>query len=83
MAQATMMPHGERMQSFRLLSGRAMPGVGLGTWKSGSQAEDNVYTAIVEVTFYFYYYHHHIWVVILFIVVAFWSLNTPAMKIYM
>lgn len=49
MAQATITPHGERMQSFKLFSGHAIPAVGLGTWRSGSQAEDSVYTAIVEV----------------------------------
>ncbi|KAK7339981.1 hypothetical protein VNO77_20671 [Canavalia gladiata] len=35
-------------QSFDLLSGHAIPAVGLGTWKSGSQSTNSVFTAIVE-----------------------------------
>ncbi|KAI9116105.1 hypothetical protein K1719_013035 [Acacia pycnantha] len=42
-------PHEELMtQSFQLLSGHSIPAVGLGTWKSGSQAVNSVFTAIVE-----------------------------------
>ncbi|KAF7845259.1 aldose reductase [Senna tora] len=37
-----------KTQSFNLLSGHSIPAVGLGTWKSGSQATTSVYTAIVE-----------------------------------
>ncbi|KAF8397185.1 hypothetical protein HHK36_016092 [Tetracentron sinense] len=48
MARATFKPHGERTDSFRLLSGHTIPAVGLGTWRSGSQATDAVFTAIVE-----------------------------------
>ncbi|CDP19942.1 unnamed protein product [Coffea canephora] len=49
MAQVTFTTHGERMQSFKLLSGHAIPAVGLGTWKSTSpQAQHPVYSAIVE-----------------------------------
>jgi diketogulonate reductase-like aldo/keto reductase len=36
------------MESFRLLSGHKIPAVGLGTWRSGSQAAHAVVTAIVE-----------------------------------
>ncbi|XP_008799821.1 aldose reductase isoform X1 [Phoenix dactylifera] len=35
-------------QGFKLLSGRTIPRVGLGTWKSGSKASDAVSTAIIE-----------------------------------
>ncbi|RZB52955.1 Aldose reductase isoform B [Glycine soja] len=42
-------PHEPKTQSFKLLSGHTIPAVGLGTWKSGSQAANSVITAIVEV----------------------------------
>ncbi|CAI9097215.1 OLC1v1033588C2 [Oldenlandia corymbosa var. corymbosa] len=45
MAQATVTSHGEKMKTFRLLSGRAIPAVGIGTWKTGSEAEHAVYSA--------------------------------------
>ncbi|XP_058002975.1 LOW QUALITY PROTEIN: aldose reductase [Hevea brasiliensis] len=48
MPQATFTPSGQKIESFRLLSGHAIPAVGLGTWKSGSKAKDSVFTAIVE-----------------------------------
>ncbi|KAI3860755.1 hypothetical protein MKW92_026121 [Papaver armeniacum] len=48
MAQATLLPEDMKMESFKLLSGHTIPAVGLGTWKSGSQAPDSVFTAIVE-----------------------------------
>ncbi|OVA07824.1 Aldo/keto reductase [Macleaya cordata] len=49
MAQATFTPQDlKKMESFMLLSGHTIPAVGLGTWKSGSQAPDSVFTAIVE-----------------------------------
>ncbi|XAR68757.1 Aldehyde reductase [Bertholletia excelsa] len=48
MAQATFTPEGEQVQKFRLLSGHTIPAVGLDTWRSGSQARDSVFTAIVE-----------------------------------
>ncbi|KAH7844031.1 hypothetical protein Vadar_023518 [Vaccinium darrowii] len=35
-------------QKLRLLSGHTMPAVGLGTWRSSSQATNSVFTAIVE-----------------------------------
>ncbi|XP_020218568.1 aldose reductase [Cajanus cajan] len=41
-------PHEPKTQSFTLLSGHTVPAVGLGTWKSGSQATNSVFTAIVE-----------------------------------
>ncbi|RDX68596.1 hypothetical protein CR513_52392, partial [Mucuna pruriens] len=41
-------PHEPKTQSFTLLSGNTIPAVGLGTWKSGSQASNSVFTAIVE-----------------------------------
>ncbi|KAG4922201.1 hypothetical protein AAZX31_18G189200 [Glycine max] len=41
-------PHEPKTQSFKLLSGHTIPAVGLGTWKSGSQAANSVITAIVE-----------------------------------
>ncbi|XP_061362141.1 aldose reductase [Gastrolobium bilobum] len=47
MAQAVL-PHEPKTQSFKLLNGHAIPAVGLGTWKSGSQATNSVFTAIVE-----------------------------------
>ncbi|OIW07420.1 hypothetical protein TanjilG_19261 [Lupinus angustifolius] len=40
--------HEPNTQSFNLLSRHAIPAVGLGTWKSGSQAINSVFTAIVE-----------------------------------
>ncbi|GLT73767.1 hypothetical protein SLA2020_456030 [Shorea laevis] len=48
MAKATFHPHGDQMESLRLLSGHTIPAVGLGTWQSGSRASDSVFTAIVE-----------------------------------
>ncbi|XP_021908790.1 aldose reductase isoform X2 [Carica papaya] len=48
MAQATFTLYGEKIESFRLLSGHIIPAVGLGTWRSGSQASNSVFTAIVE-----------------------------------
>jgi len=51
-------PHEPKTQSFTLLSGHTIPAVGLGTWKSGSQAVNSVFTAIVDVIplhcFHFY-----------------------------
>jgi|APAra0007618328_1042625.scaffolds.fasta_scaffold02263_1 hypothetical protein len=49
MAHATFTSEGQNMESFRLLSGHKIPAVGLGTWRSGSQAAHAVVTAIVEV----------------------------------
>ncbi|KAK2647454.1 hypothetical protein Ddye_014943 [Dipteronia dyeriana] len=50
MSQATIAPKiGQNTVSFMLLSGHIIPAVGLGTWKSGSQASISVYTAIVQV----------------------------------
>lgn len=51
MAQVTFTHGGEKMETFKLLSGHSIPAVGIGTWKSGSRAEDSVCTAIVEVLF--------------------------------
>ncbi|KAG7600811.1 NADP-dependent oxidoreductase domain [Arabidopsis thaliana x Arabidopsis arenosa] len=48
MAHATFTSEGQNMESFRLLSGHKIPAVGLGTWRSGSQAAHAVVTAIVE-----------------------------------
>ncbi|GAB4833260.1 hypothetical protein Ancab_031507 [Ancistrocladus abbreviatus] len=48
MAQATGRPHDQMLESFPLLSGHRIPAVGFGTWQSGSQATDSVFTAIVE-----------------------------------
>lgn len=47
MAQSTLRAK-EDVQSFVLLSGHRIPAVGLGTWRSGSQASDSVATAILE-----------------------------------
>lgn len=47
MAQVVL-PHEPKTQSFNLLSGHTIPAVGLGTWKSGSQAVNSVFTAVVE-----------------------------------
>ncbi|KAI4353472.1 hypothetical protein L6164_002420 [Bauhinia variegata] len=47
MAQVVMQDD-PKAHSFKLLSGHTIPAVGLGTWKSGSQAIDSVFTAIVE-----------------------------------
>ena len=49
MAQVVVKRHEPKTQSFTLLSGHTIPAVGLGTWKSGSQAANSVITAIVEV----------------------------------
>ncbi|CAH2074641.1 unnamed protein product [Thlaspi arvense] len=48
MAHATFTPEGQKTESFRLLSGHKIPAVGLGTWRSGSQATHAVFTALVE-----------------------------------
>ncbi|TXG58907.1 hypothetical protein EZV62_016736 [Acer yangbiense] len=49
MSQATVAPKmGQNTASFRLLNGHIIPAVGLGTWKSGSQATNSVFTAIVQ-----------------------------------
>ncbi|XP_027353339.1 aldose reductase [Abrus precatorius] len=40
--------HEPKTRSFTLLSGHSIPAVGLGTWKSGSEATNSVFTAIVE-----------------------------------
>lgn len=50
MAHATFTREG-KTESFRLLSGHKIPAVGLGTWRSGSQATHAVTTALVEVIF--------------------------------
>lgn len=49
MAHATFTAEGQNTESFRLLSGHKIPAVGLGTWRSGSQATHAVVTALVEV----------------------------------
>ncbi|XP_052174034.1 aldose reductase [Diospyros lotus] len=48
MAQATFSREGEVVKSFKLLSGHTIPAIGLGTWRSGSQANTAVFTAIVD-----------------------------------
>ncbi|KAK2414800.1 NADPH-dependent aldo-keto reductase, chloroplastic [Trifolium repens] len=48
MAQKVMLPHEPKTQSFDLLSGHSIPTIGLGTWKSGSEAINSVKTAIVD-----------------------------------
>lgn len=53
MAQ-TVKPHEPKTKSFDLLSGHSIPAIGLGTWKSGSQAINSVFTAITEVTYVTY-----------------------------
>lgn len=52
MAQETLSPHEKEQEYYTLLSGHAIPAVGLGTWKSGSNASDSVFTAITEVLIY-------------------------------
>ncbi|KAI3472843.1 hypothetical protein Pfo_029972 [Paulownia fortunei] len=47
MAQGTFTPHGEKVETFRLLSGHLIPAVGIGTWKSECP-RDSVYTALAE-----------------------------------
>ncbi|WMV45115.1 hypothetical protein MTR67_038500 [Solanum verrucosum] len=47
MAQMTIDPQGEKIESFVLLSGHKIPAIGLGTWRAHN-ARDSVYTAIVE-----------------------------------
>ncbi|CAA0836247.1 NAD(P)-linked oxidoreductase superfamily protein [Striga hermonthica] len=47
MAQATFTGHDEAVLRFRLASGRLIPSVGLGTWKSDNP-KDSVFAAIVE-----------------------------------
>lgn len=49
MAQATFKPLDQKAVTFELLSGHTIPAVGLGTWQTGSEASDSVFTAIVEV----------------------------------
>ncbi|XAR55776.1 Aldehyde reductase [Bertholletia excelsa] len=50
MAQATLTPAADQVVQVehRLVSGHTIPAVGLGTWKSGSQVTNSVFTAIVE-----------------------------------
>ncbi|KAK6943421.1 NADP-dependent oxidoreductase domain [Dillenia turbinata] len=48
MAQATFTREGAKIESFKLISGHRIPAVGLGTWRSGSEASNAVFTAIVE-----------------------------------
>ncbi|KAK8546050.1 hypothetical protein V6N13_067288 [Hibiscus sabdariffa] len=48
MAHATFTADDQKLEFFRLLSGHKIPAVGLGTWRSGSQADNSVFTAIVE-----------------------------------
>ncbi|KAI3759913.1 hypothetical protein L1987_50299 [Smallanthus sonchifolius] len=48
MAQSTLRAKEEDQYSFVLLSGHRIPAVGLGTWRSGSQASYSVSTAILE-----------------------------------
>ncbi|TYG35756.1 hypothetical protein ES288_D13G008200v1 [Gossypium darwinii] len=49
MAQATFTAEDQKIESFRLLSGHTIPAIGLGTWRSGSQADNSVKIAIVEI----------------------------------
>ncbi|OMO97672.1 Aldo/keto reductase [Corchorus olitorius] len=49
MAQATFTAEGEKAECFKLLSGHTIPAVGLGTWRSSSQAYNSVLTALLEV----------------------------------
>lgn len=49
MAKAARVPLKVETGSFKLWSGHSIPAVGLGTWKSGSQVADAVFTTIVEV----------------------------------
>lgn len=52
MAQAAMTPQDQDAERYvTLVSGHRIPAVGLGTWRSGSRADDSVFTAIVEVLF--------------------------------
>ncbi|EOY07055.1 NAD(P)-linked oxidoreductase superfamily protein [Theobroma cacao] len=51
MSQATFTQEGQKTQSFGLLYGHTIPAVGLGTRRSGSQAENSVFTAIVEAVY--------------------------------
>ncbi|TYK24925.1 aldose reductase [Cucumis melo var. makuwa] len=49
MAQAVMTPQVQDAERyFTLVSGHRIPAVGLGTWRSGSRADDSVFNAIVE-----------------------------------
>ncbi|KFK24642.1 hypothetical protein AALP_AA8G006300 [Arabis alpina] len=48
MAHDTFTPEGQKTESFRLSSGHKIPAVGLGTWRSGSEATHAVFTALVE-----------------------------------
>ncbi|TMW86335.1 hypothetical protein EJD97_021532 [Solanum chilense] len=47
MAQMTIDPQGEKIESFVLLSGHKIPAIGLGTWRAHN-ARDSVFTAILE-----------------------------------
>lgn len=60
MAQSNIEPTNHKAESFKLLSGRTIPAVGLGTWKSGDEAFKSVFTAIVEVLSHFISYFAHI-----------------------
>ncbi|KAK4253364.1 hypothetical protein QN277_010683 [Acacia crassicarpa] len=51
MAQASFPIQEALHQSFDLRSGHSIPAVGLGTWKSGSDASSSVHTAIVEAAY--------------------------------
>lgn len=56
MAQATFIPHHEdKIETFRLASGKLIPAVGIGTWKSQSPRQ-TVFTAIVEVVYVYILY---------------------------
>ncbi|XP_021731293.1 aldose reductase-like [Chenopodium quinoa] len=48
MHRATFVPANDKMEYFKLMSDHTIPCVGLGTWKSGSQARYSVESAIVE-----------------------------------
>ena len=50
MLKATFAAGDQKEQAFKLLSGHALPAVGLGTWRLASQAYDSVFFAIVEVS---------------------------------
>ena len=50
MLKATFAAGDQKEQAFKLLSGHALPAVGLGTWRLASQAYDSVFFATVEVS---------------------------------
>lgn len=58
MAQSKIDMTNHKAESFKLLSGHAIPAVGLGTWKSGDEAYKSVFTAIVEVLSFYSYFDH-------------------------